>query len=61
MFHIGQRVLCIDDRFVGENGVFDSTFAERCPNRPVRGRIYTVRGFVVPYATYPGTPGAILW
>jgi hypothetical protein len=60
MFHIGQRVVCIDDRFPGENGVFDPTFAERCPNLPVEGRTYTVRGFVVPYAGYSGTPGVLL-
>jgi hypothetical protein len=60
MFHIGQRVVCLDDRFPGENGVCDPTFAERCPNLPVKGHIYTVRGFVVPYAGYPGTPGMLL-
>jgi hypothetical protein len=60
MFHIGQRVLCIDDRFVGENGVFDPTFAECFPNLPVKGCIYTVRGFIVPYAGYSGTPGVLL-
>jgi hypothetical protein len=54
MFYIGQRVVCIDDKFLGENGVFDPTFAERCPNLPVKGGIYTVRGFVVPYVGYPG-------
>ena len=53
MFYIGQRVVCIDDKFLGENGVFDPTFAERCPNLPVKGGIYTVRGFVVPYVGYP--------
>jgi hypothetical protein len=60
MFHISQRVLCVGDRIGGENGVFDPTFAERCPNLPVKGRIYTVRGFVVPYAGYPGTLGMLL-
>jgi hypothetical protein len=60
MFHIGQHVVCIDDIFPGENGVCDPTFAERCPNLPVKGGIYTVRGFVVPYAEYPGTPGMLL-
>ncbi len=60
MFHIGQRVICVDDRFLGENRVFDPTFAERCPNVPVKGHIYTVRDFVVPYAGYPGTPGMLL-
>jgi hypothetical protein len=60
MFHIGQRVVCVDDRFPGENGVFDPTFAKRCPNLPMKDRIYTVRGFVVPYAGYPGTPGMLL-
>jgi hypothetical protein len=60
MFHIGQRVICVDDRFVGENRVFDPTFTERCPNVPVKGHIYTVRDFVVPYAGYPGTPGILL-
>ena len=24
MFYIGQRVVCIDDKFLVENGVFDS-------------------------------------
>jgi hypothetical protein len=60
MFYIGQRVVCIDDKFLGENGVFDPTFAERCPNLPVKGGIYTVRGFVVPYVGYPGQPGMLL-
>jgi hypothetical protein len=60
MFYIGQRIVCVDDRFLGENGVFDPTFAERCPNLPVKGRIYTVRGFVVPYVGYPGQPGILL-
>jgi hypothetical protein len=60
MFHISQRVLCVGDRIGGENGVFDPTFAERCPNLPVKRRIYTVRGFVVPYAGYPGTLGMLL-
>jgi hypothetical protein len=60
MFHIGQRVVCLDGRFPGENGVCDPTFAERCPNLPVKGRIYTVRGFVVPYAGYAGTPAMSL-
>ena len=60
MFHIGQRVICVDDRFVGENRVFDPTFTERCPNVPVKDHIYTVRDFVVPYAGYPGTPGILL-
>ena len=60
MFFMGQLVVCADDRFPGENGVFDATFRERCPNLPVRGRIYTVRGFVVPYAGYPGIPGMLL-
>ena len=60
MFFVGQRVACVDDRFLGENGVFDLTFAERCPNLPVKGRIYTVRGFVVPYIGYPGQPGMLL-
>jgi hypothetical protein len=60
MFHIGQRVICVDDKFVGENGVFDRTFTERCPHLPLKGRIYTVRAFSVPYAGYPGTPGMLL-
>jgi hypothetical protein len=60
MLHIGQHVVCVDDRFVGENGVFDPTFTERCPNLPVKGRIYTVRGFVVPCAGCPRTPGILL-
>ena len=46
MFHIGQRIICVDDRFVGENRVFDRTFTVRCPNLPVKSRVYTVRGFV---------------
>ena len=60
MFHIGQRIICVDDRFVGENHVFDPTFTLRCPNLPVKSRVYTVRGFVVPYVGYPGTPGILL-
>jgi hypothetical protein len=60
MFHIGQRVICVDDKFVGENRVFDPTFTSRCPNLPVRGNVYTIRAFVVPYAGYPGTPGILL-
>ena len=60
MFHIGQRIICVDDRFVGENRVFDPTFTARCPNLPVKGRVYTVRGFVVPYAWYPDMPGLLL-
>ncbi len=60
MFHIGQRVVCLDDRFVGENRVFDPTFITRCPNLPVKGHVYTVRGFVVPYAWYPATLGILL-
>ena|ERR1700730_10848348 len=51
MFHIGQRVVCVDIRRIDP---------EECPNRPVRSGIYTVRGFVVPYAGYSGTPGMLL-
>ena len=60
MYRIGQRIICVDDRFVGENRVFDPTFALRCPNLPVKGKAYTVRGFVVPYVGYPGTSGILL-
>ena len=60
MFHIGQRVICVDDNIIGENGVFDRAFTERCPHLPVKGRTYTVRGFIVPYAGYSGTPGMLL-
>ena len=59
MFYIGQCVVCIDDQFVGENRVFDPTFAERCPNLPVKGGIYTVRDFVHPYG-HPGPAGILL-
>jgi hypothetical protein len=31
-----------------------------CPNLPLKGHVYTVRGFVVPYAGYSGTPGILL-
>ena len=41
MFHIGQRIICVDDRFVGENHVFDRTFTVRCPNLPVKSHVYT--------------------
>jgi hypothetical protein len=37
-----------------------TTFAARCLNLPMKGRIYTVRGFILPYAGYPGTPGMLL-
>jgi hypothetical protein len=60
MFHIGQCVICVDGRFVGENCVFDPMFTVRCPNLPVKSHVYTVRGFVVPYAWYPDTPGILL-
>jgi hypothetical protein len=51
MFHLGRRALCVlDDNIVGENGVFDAAFTKRCPLLPVKGRIYTIRGFIVPYA-----------
>ncbi len=60
MFRIGQRIICVDDRFVGENRVFDPTFTVRCPNLPLKGHVYTVRGFVVPYDGYSGTPGILL-
>ena len=60
MFRIGQRVTCVDDKFVGENRVYDPTFTVRCPNLPLKGHVYTVRGFVVPYAGYSGTPGILL-
>lgn len=39
MFDIGQQVVCVDD----SNWVW---YAESCcPNRPVKGHTYTVRGF----------------
>jgi hypothetical protein len=60
MFRIGQRITCVDDKFVGENRVYDPTFTVRCPNLPLKGHVYTVRGFVVPYAGYSGTPGILL-
>ena len=31
MFRIGQRITCVDDKFVGENRVYDPTFTVRCP------------------------------
>ena len=52
MFHICQRVVCIHD--VG------------CPpaneflNVPIKGSIYTVRGFVSPDVGYERTPGMLL-
>jgi hypothetical protein len=60
MFRIRQRITCVDDIFVGENRVYDPTFTVRCPNLPLKGHVYTVRGFVVPYAGYSGTPGILL-
>ena len=42
MFRIGQRIICVDDRFVGENRVFDPTFTVRCPNLPLKGEVVPV-------------------
>ena len=52
MFHIGQRVVCIHD--VG------SRPANEFPNVPIKGSIYTVRGFVSPDVGYERTPGMLL-
>ena len=60
MFRIGQRITCVDNKFVGENRVYDPTFTVRCPNLRLKGHVYTVRGFVVPYAGYLGTSGILL-
>ena len=52
MFHIGQRVVCIHD--VG------CPPANEFPNVPIKGSIYTVRGFVSPDVGYERTPGMLL-
>jgi hypothetical protein len=38
MFHIGQKVVCVDDTYEHPNWSF-------VPNRPVAGEVYTIRGF----------------
>jgi hypothetical protein len=52
MFHIGQRVVCIHD--------VSSPLAAEFPNVPIKGSIYTVRGFVSPDVGYERTPGMLL-
>jgi hypothetical protein len=52
MFHIGQRVVCIHD--IG--GASGNEF----PKIPIKGSIYTVRGFVSPDVGYERTPGMLL-
>jgi len=52
MFHIGQRIVCIHD--VG------CPSANEFPNVPIKGSIYTVRGFVSPDVGYERTPGMLL-
>ena len=52
MFHIGQRVVCIHD--VGYQP------ANEFQNVPLKGSIYTVRGFVSPDIGYERTPGMLL-
>jgi hypothetical protein len=42
MFHIGQQVVCIDADWSGKFDMGD------CPNRPVKGEVYTIRGFRAP-------------
>jgi hypothetical protein len=52
MFHIGQRVVCIHD--------VASPPANEFPNLPIKGSIYTVRGFVSPDGECERTPGMLL-
>ena len=52
MFHIGQRVVCIHDIGCAQGNEF--------PNIPIKGSIYTVRGFVSPDVGYERTPGMLL-
>jgi hypothetical protein len=52
MFHIGQQVVCIHDIGCPPGNEF--------PNIPIKGSIYTVRGFVSPDVGYERTPGMLL-
>ena len=52
MFHIGQRVVCIHDIGCAQGNEF--------PNIPIKGSIYTVRGFVSPDVGNERTPGMLL-
>jgi hypothetical protein len=52
MFRIGQQVVCIHD--------VSSPPANEFQNVPVKGSIYTVRGFVLPDVGYERTPGMLL-
>jgi hypothetical protein len=52
MFHIGQRVACIHDVGCQPPNEF--------PNVPIKGSVYTVRGFVSPDVGYERTPGMLL-
>ena len=52
MFHIGQRIVCIHD--------VSSPSANEFQNVPLKGSIYTVRGFVSPDIGYERTPEMLL-
>ena len=52
MFHVGQRVVCIHEIGRAPGNEF--------PNIPIKGSIYTVRGFVSPDVGYERTPGMLL-
>ena len=52
MFHVGQQIVCVHD--VGWPS------ANEFRDVPVKGSIYTVRGFVSPDVGYERTPGMLL-
>jgi hypothetical protein len=40
-FHVGQKIVCVDDDFAGRN-----MFSRIPSNLPVKNAVYTIRGFV---------------
>ena len=51
MFHVGQKVVCIDDRWP------HTQWALKVPNKPVAGRVYTIREV---YLSALGKPAVLL-
>ena len=49
-FHVGQKVICVND-------IFTITSHNIVPNRPVKGCVYTIRGFDI----YPPLVGTAIW
>ena len=53
MFHVGQKVVCVNDRNLRVRRDLYSSL-------PKQGQIYTVRAITPPDAVTPNTPGVLL-